>query len=328
MERMKITVFADPVCTWCWGSVPVIRALKYRYGEQLDISYVMGVMIEDITTYNDRRSGIGGDTALSNRNIHKAWLEASAVHGMPVCESGFRLFSPERRSTLPQNRAFITASLYARESNGSIPAVVPLYYLRRIQEATAVDAILTNDVDTLADMSAVVGFEPAYFKELYLSDAVDELLKEAKGHCRSYEVNKFPTYILEYRNEEMMLRGYSNFDLVRHCIDQLSYNAVKPLSDGRELFTANNVKAFMEQFGGAYPVEIATAFSLARKPGHTALNAESYVGLSDMLDELMDAGEVAMTPRGNGFMFYNLKAVKGKWHEHMHAEGIRSATIL
>ena len=38
MEKIKITVFADPVCTWCWGSVPVIRALKYRYGEQLEIS--------------------------------------------------------------------------------------------------------------------------------------------------------------------------------------------------------------------------------------------------------------------------------------------------
>ena len=327
MEKIKVTVFADPVCTWCWGSVPVIRALKYRYGGQLEIGYVMSVMVEDITTFNDRRAGIGGDIALSNRNIHKAWLEASAVHGMPVCESGYRMFSEERKSTLPQNRAFVTATLYARKSNGAIPDVGPLYYLRRIQEATAVDALITNDVDTLADMSAVVGFEPARFKELYLSHEVDEMLKNDRGHSRSYEVSSLPSYIISYRDEEMMLRGYSTYDIVRHCIDQLSYNGVKPLDDGRELFTADNVKSFMEQYGGAYPVEIATAFSLERKSGHTALNAESYLGLSDMMERLADAGEVAMTPRGNGFMFYNLKTVKKRTGEGRHLEEMRTATI-
>lgn len=327
MKRMKITVFADPVCTWCWGSVPVIRALRYRYGEQLDINYVMGVMIDDITTFNDRRSAIGGDIALSNRNIHKAWLEASAVHGMPVCESGFPLFSEHRRSTLPQNRAFITACYYAKVSNGAVPSAVPQYYLRRIQEATAVDALITNDVDTLADMSAVVGFEPAYFKELYYSDAVDKLMKEERGHSRSYEVNSFPTYILEYGGEEMMLRGYSNYDTVRHCIAQLSYDKIVPLNDGRELFTAENVRRFMESYGGAYPVEIATAFSLARKAGHSALNTESYMGLAEMMDELLEADEVAMTPRGNGFMFYNVKAIRGITERGVSMEEFKAATL-
>ena len=78
MNRLRITVFADPVCTWCWGSVPVLRALTYRYGEQVNISYVMGVMIENIETYKNRRLSIGGDIALSNRNINANWLEASA----------------------------------------------------------------------------------------------------------------------------------------------------------------------------------------------------------------------------------------------------------
>ena len=53
MEKVRITVFADPTCTWCWGSVPILRALSYRYGGQLEISYVMGGMIEDIL-YNEK----------------------------------------------------------------------------------------------------------------------------------------------------------------------------------------------------------------------------------------------------------------------------------
>mgnify|MGYP003294161192 CR=1 FL=1 len=74
MDKMKITVFSDPVCTWCWGSVPVIRALAYRYGGQIEFDYVMSGMIEDISSYSNRRLSVGGDIALSNRNIHQHWL--------------------------------------------------------------------------------------------------------------------------------------------------------------------------------------------------------------------------------------------------------------
>ncbi len=312
MNRMNITVFADPVCTWCWGSVPVLRALSYRYGDQLQISYVMGVMIDNIETFNDRKSGIGGDIALSNRNIHKVWLDASLIHGMPVCESGFRLFTAERRSTEPQNLAYIAASLYAKEKSGSVPESLPLHYLRRLQEATAVDALPTNDEARLVELAAVVGMDTDRFRHLFESHDAVAQLKRDRAHCRDYAVNKFPTYILEYRGEEMMLRGFTTFDILKHSILQLSYNRISPVNDGRELFTAVNVKAFMASYGFAYPVEIATTFGIARKEGHNAINAESYAGLSDIMSELIEQGEVAMAPRGNGFIYYNLKDRAGR----------------
>ena len=144
MDKVKITVFADPVCTWCWGSVPVVRALAYRYGERLEFDYIMGGMIEDIFSYGNNHLSAGGDVALSNRKIHERWLEASAIHGLPVCQSGFHLFSEERRSTLPQNYAYITAKIYVTENRLTMPANTHLHFLRRLQEATAVNALLTN----------------------------------------------------------------------------------------------------------------------------------------------------------------------------------------
>ena len=307
MNKIRITVFADPVCTWCWGSVPVLRALKYRYGEQLEISYVMGVMIENIETFQSRGLSIGGDIAVSNRNIHENWIDSSSVHGMPVCEKKYPIFSKERKSTRPQNRAYITARFYLQKCEGSLPSDAHLRYLRRLQEATAVDAVLTNDVDILADLSATVGFEPAKFRELYDCDAVTEMLKEDIGHCRSYEVSRFPSFILSYKNEEMMLRGYSTYDLLHKCIEQLSYDNIKPLNDGSELFTPENVRRFIATCGTAYPVEVATAFGLPRHSGHSALNAESYTGLPDVMTELVESGQVAMAPKGNGFIYYTLK---------------------
>ena len=81
MEKLKILEFADPVCTWCWGTSPIIRALEYRYGEQIEIEYAMVGMVDDIRTFNNRRLKIGGDNIeLSNRNMLKHWLDASGVH--------------------------------------------------------------------------------------------------------------------------------------------------------------------------------------------------------------------------------------------------------
>lgn len=306
MEKVRITVFADPTCTWCWGSVPILRALAYRFGEQLEISYVMGGMIEDIHSYNNRRLSIGGDIAMSNRSIHNHWLEASAVHGMPVKESPVQLFSEDRRSTIPQNLAYIAACEYARRYKVEMYDA-PRRYLRILQEMTAVEGMHTNDEGNIVALSALVGFDGEKFREIFNSGEVRRIYAEGKEMCNSYEVHSFPTFRLQYRNEEMMVRGFTTYDTLCHCISQLSYENVKPLSDGREQPTVVNVRNFIAENGTAYPVEIATAFSLSRAGGHTALNVESYAGLPDIVEELVKDDALTMAPKGNGFILYTQK---------------------
>jgi protein-disulfide isomerase-like protein with CxxC motif len=292
--------------------------LAYHYGNSVELDHVMGGMIEDIKTYNNRRLAIGGDIALSNRKIHDHWLEASAVHGMPVCEHGFHLFSQEHPSTIPQNLAYLAARVYEARYGNEVKPGAARHYLRHLQEATAVDAVVTNDADVLVDMSAVVGFVPEKFRTIFSGDVVKTLYDEGRAFCRNYEVTSFPCYLVTYRGEEMMLRGYSSFEVVRNCIEQLSFGNIKPIDDGREKFTAENVLRFMENYGSAYPVEIATAFGLARHNGHTALNVESYEGLPDMMEQLVKAGEVATAPRGNGFICYRLNGKVPKEHIYGH----------
>lgn len=310
MEKMKITVFADPACTWCWGSVPVLRALSYQYGEQLEISYVMGGMIEDILSYNNRRLSIGGDIAMSNRNMYKHWLEASAIHGMPVAGKTVHLFSEERRSTIPLNLAYIAACEYVKADKG-VEHNAHRRYLRTLQEMTAVDGAHTNDEEVIVGAAAVVGFNEEKFRTLYRSPEVKRIYAQGKETCKDYEVHSFPSFRLQYRGEEMMVRGFTTYETLCHCISQLSYENIKPLSDGRERPSKDNIRNFMTEYGTAYPVEIATAFSMSRNGGHTALNVESYVGLPDIIDELVKEGKVAMAPKGNGFIFYTLKEHKG-----------------
>lgn len=108
-NQLEIIEFTDPVCTWCWGSEPVLRALKARYGERLDISFVMSGLVEDIRDFEDVDHDIGGDPSDSNMQIAQHWLEASEEHGMPVTTSPLELFSAEHPSSYPQNIAYKAA---------------------------------------------------------------------------------------------------------------------------------------------------------------------------------------------------------------------------
>ena len=53
MSNMKITVFADPVCTWCWGSVPGWRALAYLYGNSIELDHVSFSYQENLEVLHD-----------------------------------------------------------------------------------------------------------------------------------------------------------------------------------------------------------------------------------------------------------------------------------
>ena len=123
-------------------------------------SYVMCGMIEDIRTFVNRRLNIGGDAALSNRNMMKAWLEASVVHGMPVQEHGFHLFSDEYPSSFPQNMAYLTAKLCCRQDEHGEPDMKRVNrYLRRVQEATAAGLKMLNDVAPTREVLTLKSYE-------------------------------------------------------------------------------------------------------------------------------------------------------------------------
>lgn len=325
MDRLKITEFADPVCTWCWGTSPITRALEYRYGDQIEISYVMTGMVEDIRTFNNRRLEIGGeDIELSNRNILKNWLEASKVHGMPVQEKGFHLFNEKYRSTIPQCMAYITAKILSpKKADGGRDLGKAHKYLRRLQEATAAEAMHTANPDVLVDLAAVEGYEPNLFRETMESEKVRNAYESDKIVCRHYGVQSTPTFLIEHKMQEVLLQGFTTCETLERNISQITYDKVVPMTtrgDGSKRLTPTkeNVLSFISRYPSVYPVEIATAFALERHSGHTALNIESYEHLPDIIEELLKTGNIAMTPQANSFKIYHLKEGRSRTQQREH----------
>lgn len=277
-DVVEIIEFTDPVCTWCWGSEPVLRKLETKFGEQIKISFVMAGLVKDITSFYDRYNDIGGDPALSNANIAKHWLEASGRHGMPVRTAGFNLFSREQPSTYPQNIAYKAAQIQDQ--------VQANRYLRRIREASAAEARLTNTTEVLVELASEVGLDVARFLEDFSHGAAQKAFKEDLEMTAHYKAYGYPTFLLRLGEKETLLRGYKRYEEFKAVIEYLTDGAIleHPISASEEA-----VMAFIRTHGSVAPIEIKTAFDL------TDVEMESAV------DSLLTKQMITRREAGNGY---------------------------
>lgn len=253
-NQLEIIEFTDPVCTWCWGSEPVLRALKARYGERLDISFVMSGLVEDIRDFEDVDHDIGGDPSDSNMQIAQHWLEASEEHGMPVTTSPLELFSSEHPSSYPQNIAYKAAQFEDQRLADQ--------FLRRMREATAVEAKQTNRDEVLLALAKGVGLDT----EKLLTHCTDGTAQAAfdmdLATTKAYRVVLLPTFIVRYKGKEVVLKNYQSVDDFEKAIQTLSDKEI--VADVPEA-SAESVLQFVRAYGRVVPIELIMAFAMDEK---------------------------------------------------------------
>lgn len=276
--QLEVLAFTDPVCTWCWGSEPVLRKLEVWYGEQVKLRYVMGGLVKDIRAFHDSVNDIGGDPERSNVQIARHWLEASERHGMPVRTDGFHLFTAETVSTYPQNMAFKAAEL-------TNPALASRY-LRRMREASAAEARETGRLEVLIELAAEIGLNVAAFVRHLNDGSAENAFKNDLELTHRYGVRGFPTFVFIYGKRELMLRGYQDFASFQAVIQTLSGGIVQGTPPGK---TADDVLVFLRTYGRAAPVELTTVFDLTSKE------------LESTLTSLLEERRIRRVAVGNGY---------------------------
>lgn len=276
-SSLEILAFTDPVCTWCWGSEPVLRKVETWYGDAVRIRYVMGGLVEDIRGFYDRANDIGGDPEQSNAQIARHWLEASERHGMPVRVEGFRLFTAETVSTYPQNIAFKAAEL----TNPGLAA----RYLRRLREASAAEARETGRQEVLIELASDAGLDVAAFIGHLNDGSAESAFQEDMETTRRYGARGFPTFVLRYGERETMLRGYQRFPGMQAVIGALSGGRLQGKAPES---TPENLLVFLRTYRRAAPVELTTVFEIALGE------------LEALLTGLAETGLIRRVAAGNG----------------------------
>lgn len=276
-HTLELLAFTDPVCTWCWGSEPVLRKLQVWYGDQIRIVPVMGGLVEDIRAFYDRANDIGGDPEQANAQIARHWLEASARHGMPVEIEGFRLFSAETVSTFPQNIAYKAVELDS-------PELAPRF-LRRMREASSAEARETGKRSVLIELANEVGVDVATFIERQNDGSAEQAFLSDRELIGRYRARGFPTFLLRWNNGELLLRGYQTFRQFQAVISTLT-ELLLVVTDPEK--TTDALFEFLKAYDRAAEVELMEVFDLTRTE------------LAELLTASGLKNRIRFIPAGNG----------------------------
>lgn len=244
-----IRQFTDPICTWCWGSEPIIRKLEYKI-DRVEIGFIMGGLVEDIRSFGSPRASL---EAL-NSTIHSHWLEAEKKHGMPVRTQPLTLFSEGYLSSFPQNIAY-------KASQGQ-DDLLAKKLLRRIREATFVEGLKTNDVNVLIYLAEEVGLDAEEFSLAMLGGAAEIEFKKDRDLTRAYGVSGFPSFSIRLGEKEVLLKGFQTYETFIKVIEENFGLKIKE----RDLEKRpEEVLKFIELYDSASPYEISYVFDLAEE---------------------------------------------------------------
>ena len=266
---VTVTQFTDPMCTWCWGSEPILRHLRTAYGDEMALRFVMGGLVEDFETFYDAANDIAdpGDVA-------PHWLEASERHGMPVDTTIFE--TDPAQSTYPASVAFAAARRQDRALGHR--------YLRRLREAYATAVRNVNRRDEQVRLAEAVGLVVDAFTTALDDGSAREAFEADLTRTRRAGVRAFPTYHVTGPAGERRLAGFQPFaalsDAVEDVAPSLSPSSPPP------------IRGFVDRYAPLATQEVAEVYGMDRAAARQALAI------------LADDGAVRRDSRGNGVVWH------------------------
>lgn len=274
---IDILEFTDPVCVWCWGSEPVLRALKFQFGDKLRLGYVMGGLVENANDFHDPANNIGGGPTAMNAQVGKHWIEASQRNGMPVGTEGFHLFSDELASTYPQNIAYKAAQQQSEE--------LAQKFLRRMREAAAVEMMVTSDVTVQLQLAAEVGLNVSEFLDAINNGTAESAFYEDMQFIRSFGSRGFPAFLIRYKGKSGLLPGWQPLTSFLKILENFTDGEILPREITPDEATAME---FISQHDRVAPIELSNALNISTQE------------TAELTARLLASGSISQSPAGNG----------------------------
>jgi len=204
-DAPHLIYFADPMCSWCWGFVPVMAAVRKIWGDDLPIRLVMGGLRP------------GTDTPMTDKakaDTKGHWGHVHEASGQPF-DYGFFDREGFVYDTDPAARAVVLA----RRSDETLA----LALLVRIQGAFYAQNQDVTNFDVLAGLAAELGFDRDGFRERLGDDALKFQTWQDYGVSQRAGVTGFPTLIAGPHHDGtyvMISRGYNTPEVVLPMIER------------------------------------------------------------------------------------------------------------
>ena len=187
--------FADPMCSWCWGFSPVMKALMGVFRDQLALTLVMGGL----------RAGNTASMAPAMRQeILHHWRDVAERSGQPFSFDG-ALPDGFVYDTEPPCRAVVAMRQLKRDT------AFPL--LEALQHAFYVDQKDVTWLETLVELAVGVGAERERFQEMFESDVIKTKTKSDFDFAHRLGIRGFPSLVFkDARGYRLLTGGYQSLD--------------------------------------------------------------------------------------------------------------------
>lgn len=197
---MPIVLFVtDPLCSWCWGTLPAIEAARTRLEGELEFNLIMaGLQV----------GGVGGLAEFNKQQLQSLWQEVRSVTGQTL--SG-RI--PE--DFIYHSEIACRAVEIARDQCGG----PPWEFFHRLQAAFYEEGLDINKASVLAPLLGLSEQETAarLASTTYVEAARDNILR-----AKDLSANALPSI---YLNDRLVCGGYVTADqLVSDLRHRLQYN--------------------------------------------------------------------------------------------------------
>ena len=190
--------FADPMCSWCWGFSPVMRAIAGIIGDRASVRLVVGGLRAGQTRPLD---------AKAKAVLRHHWEEVEQTTGQ-----GFSFSFFERKGfvydTEPACRAMVAMRSFAPAST--------LAYLDAVHRAFYVGNRDVSDRSVLADIAKGFDLDPATFAALFeASEIIEATLADFRA-AASAGISGFPTVILRSGEDfSLLTAGYQPLEALQ-----------------------------------------------------------------------------------------------------------------
>ncbi|SFO24495.1 DsbA family protein [Nitrosospira briensis] len=203
MSEKILWYVADPMCSWCWGFMPVIDRIRDEYGGGLKVELLLGGL---------RPGTKDSISAAQRQEILHHWHTVHRTTGQPFRFEGAM---PEGfvYDTEPASRGVIAVSLI------NPLAVFPFF--KAVQSAFYVAQQNVTDPIVLSQLAANAGLDAQRFLRTFESEMARNLALAHFQKARQWGVRGFPSLIAQSgENYDLLAAGYCQFEELRLKLDE------------------------------------------------------------------------------------------------------------
>lgn len=212
-DKIILTVFTDPMMGLSYESEPILEGLQTAYGDRLEIRYVMSVLVRDVSDFmtpEERAMEPEAGIRRYCKRLAQIYKSEEGIGGLPIHMEGFRLFDAEHRSSKPLCLAYKAAQLAAPEKADE--------FLTALRHATVLECRPTTHEQEILRVVRKVGIEEESFSRHFRDGSAEAELEQDLAFTRSLGIRSLPTYLLQYRDQALMLQSFDCRDFDRAII--------------------------------------------------------------------------------------------------------------